>query len=201
MPCLISGANGFIASKLISSLRRDGVPLRTISRHAAEGADCFKMPLTFSRKAFAAACSHIDCIVHCAGFAHALEGGAAEREMHWRINFEFTRHFAEAAAEAGVRRFVFLSSVKAVADPGEAQVDEQFAAPAGTPYGASKKAAEEMLLEIGSLAPMEIVLLRPAMVYGKGGRGNLARTDSTAPTIEEEEHEMKRQTDQWRWGR
>lgn len=174
-PCLITGANGFIASRLISSLQRDGVRPRTLSRRVVEGDDCFLMPLTFSREAFTAACRQVDCIVHCAGFAHAFDGGVAEREMHWRINFELTRHLAEAAAEARVRRFVFLSSVKAVADPGEAQVDEQFAEQAHTPYGASKKAAEEMLLEVGSQAQMEVVLLRPTMVYGKGGRGNLAR--------------------------
>lgn len=119
------------------------------------------------------ACRGVDTVFHCAGHAHALasSGSAA----HWRINFEGTRNLLRAAGAAGVRRFVFLSSVKAMAEPGDACADEDWPGDPVTPYGKSKRAAEEAVLEAGTKYGMHVVNLRLAMVYGRGGSGNLER--------------------------
>ncbi len=120
-----------------------------------------------------AACQGIETVFHCAGYAHAF--ASSDPDAHWRINFEGTRNLIEAAADAGVRRFVFLSSVKAMAEPGDECVDEDWLGEPITPYGKAKRAAEEAVLEAGVRYGMHVVNLRLAMVYGHGGRGNLER--------------------------
>ena len=95
--------------------------------------------------------------------------------LHWQVNFEGTRNLVEAAGIAGVRRFVFLSSVKAMAEPGESCADEDFPGLPETAYGQAKRAAEAAVLDAGQRHGMHVVNLRLAMVYGAGGRGNLER--------------------------
>ncbi|KXB30146.1 hypothetical protein AT959_12285 [Dechloromonas denitrificans] len=98
-----------------------------------------------------------------------------DSKRHQEINFEGTRNLVEAAGQAGVKRFVFLSSVKAMAEPGDALVEEDFEGEPNTAYGRSKRAAERAVLEVGQRHGMHVVNLRLAMVYGSGGRGNLER--------------------------
>lgn len=74
-----------------------------------------------------------------------------------------------------MRRFVFLYSVKAVAEPSEQCVDEVWLGEPSTPYGRAKRDAEDVVLDIGQRHGMHFVNLRLAMVYGRGGRGNLER--------------------------
>jgi nucleoside-diphosphate-sugar epimerase len=119
------------------------------------------------------ACEGIERIFHCAGYAHAFT--SSDPDAHRRINFEGTRNLLAAAGEAGVRRFVFLSSVKAMAEPGDACADEGWAGEPDTPYGCAKRAAEGAVLEAGAKYGMHVVNLRLSMVYGRGGRGNLER--------------------------
>lgn len=120
-----------------------------------------------------AACRDVDCIFHCAGYAHAFN--IADMDAHRRINLEGTRNLLQAAANTGVKRFIFFSSVKAMAEPGTACVDEDWPGDPVTPYGRAKRAAEDAVLEAGVKFGMHVVNLRLAMVYGRGGRGNLER--------------------------
>jgi len=119
------------------------------------------------------ACESIDTVFHCAGYAHAF--ASADPDAHWRINFEGTRNLVEAAGQAGVQRFVFLSSVKAMAEPGDECIDEDWPGEPLAPYGRAKRAAEDAVLNSGAKHGMHVVNLRLAMVYGRGGRGNLER--------------------------
>lgn len=121
----------------------------------------------------AVACEGIETVFHCAGYAHAF--ASSDPDAHWRINFEGTGNLLAAAGGAGVRRFVFLSSVKAMAEPGDACADEDWPGEPATPYGRAKRAAEDLVLEAGAKFGMHVVNLRLAMVYGRGGRGNLER--------------------------
>ena len=132
--------------------------------------------------ALTAACAGVETVFHCAGYAHAfsaLSGDDAAR--HREINFEGTRNLVEAAGQAGVKRFVFLSSVKAMAEPGAACADEDFPGEPATAYGQAKRAAEAAVLEAGRRYGMHVVNLRLAMVYGAGGRGNLERMGQAGP--------------------
>lgn len=163
---LVTGASGFIGRRLI------GVDTRSLVRRptgqANEAVGDLLDPATL-----AAACRDISTVVHCAGYAHAAS--LADATLHWRINYDGTRNLLTAAGEAGVKRFIFLSSVKAMAEPGAQCADEDWPGEPSTPYGKAKRAAEHAVLEAGTRYGMQVVNLRLAMVYGRGGRGNLER--------------------------
>lgn len=172
---LVTGASGFIGTRLLSGLGADGVRSRILSRirRDQQGAVIGDLKEAASLKP---ACEAVDTVFHCAGYAHAFSAfNENEAVRHRVINFEGTRNLVEAAGRAGVRRFVFLSSVKAMAEPGEACADEDCAGVPQTDYGRAKRAAEEAVLEAGARYGMHVVNLRLAMVYGAGGRGNLER--------------------------
>jgi len=172
---LITGATGFIGNRLLRELCLQNRPARVLLRRDTGLANAIIADLTDTR-ALNRTCSSIETVFHCAGYAHAFSSFSnADEDQHWQVNSEGTRNLVEAAGKAGVHRFVFLSSVKAMAEPGEAYVDEDCPGLPQTAYGQSKRAAEEAVLEAGTRYGMHVVNLRLAMVYGKGGRGNLAR--------------------------
>jgi nucleoside-diphosphate-sugar epimerase len=172
---LVSGASGFIGRRLIKALLEDGLPCRGLSRMPLSDATSLAVDLG-DKTALTAACAGATSVFHCAGHAHAFGSRTAEDvAMHWQVNCEGTRNLVEAAGIAGVRRFVFLSSVKAMAEPGESCADEDFPGQPETAYGQAKRAAEAAVLEAGQRHDMHVVNLRLAMVYGAGGRGNLER--------------------------
>lgn len=166
MTSLITGANGFIGRRLVQPGDRGLMRNLTALPSSVRG-DL----LDFS--SLASACEGTETIFHCAGYAHALS--SSDPDVHWRINYEGTRNLLAAAGHAGVRRFIFLSSVKAMAEPGDVCADENWPGEPMTHYGKSKRAAENAVLEAGSKYGMHVVNLRLAMVYGRGGRGNLER--------------------------
>lgn len=163
---LVTGASGFIGGRLLGNATRALVrnPAGLINEVVGDLLD----PATLS-----AACQGVSTVVHCAGHAHAAS--LSDAALHWRINYEGTRNLLTAAGEAGVKRFIFLSSVKAMAEPGAECVDESWPGEPAMPYGKAKRAAEAAVLEAGVRYGMHVVNLRLAMVYGRGGRGNLQR--------------------------
>lgn len=172
---LITGSSGFIGSRLRKALTIDGMELRCVARRPV---DCDQAILgDLADPAIPkTACAGIERVFHCAGYAHAFSSlSGSDEAQHWQVNFEVTRNLVEAAGRSGVKRFVFLSSVKAMAEPGEQCIDEDFSGQPETAYGQSKLAAEQAVLEAGRRYGMHVVNLRLAMVYGSGGRGNLER--------------------------
>lgn len=172
---LVTGATGFIGQRLIRALEADGATCRRLSRQPIPCVDSFVADLA-DKLALTAACSGVHRLFHCAGHAHAF-GSLAQDDatIQWQANFEGTRNLVEAAGQCGVQRFVFLSSVKAMAEPGSCRADEDFPGQPETAYGQAKLAAEAAVLEAGRRYGMHVVNLRLAMVYGSGGRGNLER--------------------------
>jgi nucleoside-diphosphate-sugar epimerase len=119
----------------------------------------------------------ISAVVHLAARAHVTETGADALERFRAVNSAGTRHLAEAAAAAGVRRFVFLSSVKAM---GESSPRDRALTEADTPapedaYGISKREGEIALLDVAASSGLEPVILRAPLVYGPGVKGNFLR--------------------------
>ncbi|MBI5463230.1 MAG: NAD-dependent epimerase/dehydratase family protein, partial [Gammaproteobacteria bacterium] len=98
----------------------------------------------------------------------------AEIERHRRINLEGTQNVFRCAAAAGVQRFVFVSSVKAGGEDAQTCLDENSARRPADPYGRIKRETEDWLFEHGARSGVEISVLRPALVYGPGVKGNLA---------------------------
>jgi nucleoside-diphosphate-sugar epimerase len=161
---LVTGATGFIGSRLRS---RGRALVRTKSAHNDVEGDLL------DPKSLHAACSGIDTVFHCAGYAHTFT--STDPNQHWRVNYEGTRNLIEAAGNAGVKKFIFLSSVKAMASPGQQCVNEHWPGKPTSAYGLSKRAAEDTVLAGGLKYGMGVVNLRLAMVYGRGGHGNLER--------------------------
>ena len=173
--CLVTGGRGFIGRRLVAALQADGGRVRVLTRGAPAGPDEVQGDLA-DPASLAAACAGIDTVFHCAGHAHAFGAlSEADAARHRLVNFDGTRVLADVAGRAGVRRFVFLSSVKAMGEPGDACIAEDWPALPTSAYGQAKRAAEEVLREAGVRYGMHVVSLRLAMVYGAGGRGNLER--------------------------
>lgn len=162
MTSLITGANGFIGRRLIQPGERALV--RRPSGFPNEVIGDLLDPACLAR-----ACEGVEVVFHCAGLADVQD----DSEAQWRINFEGTRNMLVAASQTGVKCFVFLSSVKAMAEPGDECIDEDWLGKPTTAYGLAKLAAEEAVLEAGAKYGMHVVNLRLVMVYGRGNRGNL----------------------------
>lgn len=172
---LITGSTGFIGGRLYKALLADECLVRRFSRRFVAGGGVVVADLA-DAPALGVACMGVGRVFHCAGHAHAFSSLADDDvARHWRINFEGTRSLVEAAGQAGVKRFVFLSSVKAMAEPCTSCVDEDWPGEPVTAYGQAKRAAEAAILAAGERYGMHVVNLRLAMVYGSGGRGNLER--------------------------
>uniref|UniRef100_UPI004047DAF3 NAD-dependent epimerase/dehydratase family protein n=1 Tax=Polynucleobacter sp. TaxID=2029855 RepID=UPI004047DAF3 len=166
MTCLITGATGFIGGRLLRTSDRALV-------RASTGVPGSIVGDLLDLESLKIACKDIETVIHCAGHAHAFT--STDKDAHWRVNLEGTRNMLKASVASGVKHFIFLSSVKAMADPYDFCVDERWLGKPLTPYGCAKLAAEAAVLEVGEKHGLEVTNLRLAMVYGNGGNGNLER--------------------------
>jgi UDP-glucose 4-epimerase len=168
----LTGATGFIGRHLLQALSARGYRVRVLLRRPVavpEGASGAVVGDLSRPMNMAAALAGVDAIVHSAGLAHAMSG--TPEDDYRASNTEATRNLAECAARARVRRFVFLSSIRAQTGPDAAGiVRETDPAEPTDAYGRSKLAAEEALAEVG----LDWVALRPVLVYGAGVKGNMA---------------------------
>jgi len=175
----VTGGTGFIGSALISALIEQGGSARLLSRASsaaqlAPAIDVVTGDLD-DQAALSALVRGMDCVIHLAGYAHATSKPIpAEIERHRRINLEGTQNLFRCAATAGVRRFVFVSSVKAGGEDAHTCLNEHSARLPVDPYGRIKRETEAWLFEQGARTGVEISVLRPALVYGPGVKGNLA---------------------------
>jgi nucleoside-diphosphate-sugar epimerase len=116
-----------------------------------------------------------DAVVHLAGHVHVdprSTGDEVAEECHRIVNAHWTIMLAQAAAAAGVRRFVFASSVKAAGEEQDSPYREDDEPAPKDAYGRSKLTAEHGLAEISQSSALEMVVLRPPLVYGPGVRAN-----------------------------
>lgn len=174
MHCFVTGAGGFIGRQLCAALQERGDRVTASLRRASHGPwnRMLLNDLLYDSPS-AAALEGVDCAFHLAGKAHALSETRQDEDAYFQINVDATRKLLESCRTAGVRRFVFISSVKAGGE-GEAKVsDEAAVSRPDTPYGRSKREAERLVLEAGYVP--EPVVLRLAMVYGPTAKGNLPR--------------------------
>ena len=168
----LTGATGFIGRHLLRELPRRGYRVQVLLRRPSElpeGATGAIIGDLAAPQNMAAALRGVDAVVHSAGLAHAMSG---HPEDDYRVlNTEATVGLARAAERAGVKRFVFLSSIRAQSGPvSDTVLTEDLPAQPTDPYGRSKLAAEEGLATLS----IDWVALRPVLVYGPGVKGNMA---------------------------
>lgn len=168
----VTGATGFVGRRLVDALPRCGVSVRPLLREAAGLAALPGGVVVGDLRqpdGLTAALAGVDAVVHCAGIAHAMSGRPEQDYID--VNTDATARLAEAAQAAGVRRFVFLSSIRAQSGPSCDAILTEADTPRPTDaYGRSKLAAERRLAESG----LDWVALRPVLVYGPGVKGNMA---------------------------
>lgn len=120
--------------------------------------------------------SGVDTVIHLAARVHVMNDTLADPLTAYRkVNVQGTEALARAAAKAGAKRFVFLSSVKVHGEEAPRKYTEDDALNPQDPYGVSKLEAERMLARISRETGLEVVVLRPPLVYGPGVKANFLR--------------------------
>ncbi len=178
MTILVTGANGFVGKALCRTLTLCSYNVRGSVRHECDDLPDQVVvgdigPDTDWNKALVG----VDCVIHLAARVHVMADKISDPLAEFRrINRDGTVRLAEQAALSGVRRFIYLSTIKV---NGEITLDQPFSAderPAPLdPYGISKAETEEQLLALTTKTGMEVVIIRPPLVYGPGVQANFLK--------------------------
>lgn len=173
---LITGANGFLSKNLIPKLTEN------YKLHLLDRSDCafngnyFKKEINSTEK-YIDALDNVTCIIHCAARVHIMDDASTNPLDDYReVNTKGTLNLAKQAVDAGVKRFVFISSIKVNGESTQLgkpfKFDDQ-RSPEDF-YGQSKSEAEEQLLQLAEETGLEVVIIRPTLVYGPGVKANFA---------------------------
>ncbi|MDG1096984.1 MAG: SDR family oxidoreductase [Methylophilaceae bacterium] len=176
---VVTGANGFLGSKLVPELFKNGYKVRQIIRTK-------KPKIDYKIKSFCInnidnffdltkPLKDVDVVIHLAARVHVMDDKHIDPLAEYRrINVEFTTNLAGQAASLGVKRFIFVSSIKVNGEMTEN--DMSFKADDNPspqdPYGVSKLEAETGLMQLAKKTGMEVVIVRPPLVYGPGVKAN-----------------------------
>lgn len=172
----ITGANGFVGKALLTTLSSESdMRILAIARR----------PFEFNRPCVEHHCSseslpnlaEVDVLIHAAARVHVMNEKSADPLAAFRqVNVQGTLQLATAAADAGVKRFVFISTAKVNGESttGQQPFTELDAANPQDPYSVSKWEAEQGLARIAQKTGMEVVVIRPPLVYGPGVKANFA---------------------------
>jgi len=170
---LVTGATGFVGQHLIKRLKLDGYNVKIISRKPILGVEviiCDFLKDDIPDNAF----KGIDIVFHLAGYAHDLKNESRIEQTYKKINVNVTADLLSLSVKHNVKKFIFVSSVKAGGNPirGKCATEEDQNDPAGI-YGETKREAELKVLDIGHESGMHVSILRPALIYGPNVKGNL----------------------------
>lgn len=174
----MTGSTGFVGREIVVQARRAGWEILPISRRPSgvEGELVVEELTDLSRRENAM--PTVDVFIHLAARTHVLVELVDDPETDYhRVNVEGTRAVLDAAINAGAKRFVFMSSVKAVGEwstPGDPLGPTTRPRPEDA-YGRTKLAAENLVREVCEASSVEWTILRPPLVYGPGVKANLAR--------------------------
>ena len=180
MNILVTGGSGFVGTHLLPELLARDHRVRASSmsnNHPAEDVEWFVVDLTNPDADLPAMVEGIDTVVHLAALAHRSES-EGDAAGYWQLNLEGTRRLLEACKASGVKRFIYLSSIKALGEGsvrGEEMYNENTVPGPRDVYGKSKRKAEQLVQTFCNDCGMEFVVLRPPLVYGPGVRANFLK--------------------------
>lgn len=156
MKLLVSGATGFVGKFLCAYLAKEGHTVTKISRDLSSQA-----------------IKTGDCLIHLAGRAHVMHETAEDiYQAYAEVNIGYTLKVAEWANHLGIKRFVFLSSVKVNGEASSKLFTEADTPAPLDPYGQTKLEAEIALKDFCAANQMELVIIRPPLIYGTGVKAN-----------------------------
>jgi len=170
MKILLTGATGFIGQRLINAVNGE---IHVLSRRKHSNFKTVICDLQ-SKVIPDDALDSVDTVFHLAGFSHDLRDATKIQNLYQEVNVEATVRLAKLAVKSNVKRFVFVSSVKAGGGStfGVCSSEKDQGDPEGV-YGKTKREAELKLLKIGKASGMHVSVIRPSLVYGPNVKGNL----------------------------
>ena len=180
MRVCLTGATGFLGKRLAHVLTSDSaIDLTTTARVPLrlENATTVEIAEIYGQTDWSIAIQNQDVVIHTAARVHIMKDSVSDPLSEYRkVNVDGTLNLARQSATAGVKRFIFISSIKVNGEqiaPGLPFQPKDEAKPID-PYGLSKWEAEQGLQQIAKETGMEVVTIRPPLVYGLGVKGNFA---------------------------
>ncbi|MBW3775686.1 SDR family oxidoreductase [Aeromonas veronii] len=177
---LLTGSTGFIGAAVLAALKElpEIQVVATIRKAKAEiDRNTVVIGDIDGDTDFSAALTDTDIVIHCAARAHIMHDDVADPMAEYRrVNVTGTMNLARQAARYGVKRFIFISSIKVNGESTTRQPKfTAFDIPAPLDaYGQSKAEAEQALLELSRESNMDVVIIRPTLVYGPAVKANFA---------------------------
>jgi len=179
---LVTGGTGFIGWRLVNELLRQGAKVRVLTRNPASVQSLWSAEQVAliegdleDLPSLEGVCGGVATLFHLASCTHMLEPTGDESEHHRTVTEQGTLALLREARTAGVERFIFVSSVKAMGEESAQQLDESAPPLPENAYGRAKLHAERAVLESATEGGMRAAVLRLPMVYGPGNKGNLPR--------------------------
>jgi nucleoside-diphosphate-sugar epimerase len=177
---LVTGANGFVGRLLCPDLLQRGHEIRAAQRQIQPGDSAYEQVAVGDIDEctdWGPALQGVETLIHLAGRAHVMQEASEDPlSLYRQVNVAGSRCLAQQAAAAGVRRLIYLSSIKVNGErTGEHPFRETDAPAPEDAYGLSKWEAEQALQKVASETGLELVIVRPVLIYGPGVKGNLLR--------------------------
>jgi UDP-glucose 4-epimerase len=172
---LLTGYTGFVGTHLLSKLGSD-YKVTLLGRKQPENSDYdFYHTELSNQSSFGSALANMNTVIHCAARAHIMNDNAQDPLAEFKdVNTHGTLNLAKESASCGVKRFIYMSSIKVNGESTTETKPFRFDSERKPldPYGISKSEAEIKLLSIGKETGMEIVIIRPPLIYGEGVKAN-----------------------------
>lgn len=180
MNILLTGGTGFVGKPLATKLLSRGFNLSVALRHKVDflpkNVRQFVVGDFTCQPDFSPILKGIDCIIHLAAKTHIVDKNSASiAENFYPMNVHLTKHLAQQATQAGVKRLIFLSSIRVNGNQNHQPFTETDTPNPQEPYAISKYEAEQNLLQLAKTTSLEVVIIRPPLVYGMGAAGNFGR--------------------------